>query len=170
MSLKIAEETIGFFDKLAILNAGALTFSVTLLNHATQARWQLFIVYAAWIFLLVALASCLIRNYSNMGHRFYKMGSDQAEAEVALLDADSEAVSALAGFIRYEDAAEPFDAARELRINRENRDVWQKEFEGRKANAEVRWKLHVIAEWAAGISMCLGFLLLITFAVVNTYH
>jgi hypothetical protein len=170
MSVKVAEETVGFFDKLAVLNAGALTFSVTLLSHPTQKHWQLLVVFAAWGFLLLALASCLIRNYANMAHRFYKAGADQAEAEVALIEADSDAVTALGSFIKYADATEPFDVARELQIDKENREVWQKEFDRRKTTAEVRWVVNLVAQWAAGISMCLGFLLLIVFAVFNSYR
>ncbi len=169
-SVKIAEESSAFFDKLAVLNAGALTFSVTLLSHAMQAHWQLFILYAAWILLLVALASCLVRNYSNIGHRFYGVVSNRAESEVALIEADSEVVSAMAGFLKYDDATEPFDKDRELKINRDNREVWQKEFERTKKHAEIRWRVHEIAEWTAGLGACLGFLLLIVFAILNTYR
>ena len=37
ISVKVSEERNDFFDRLAILNAGALTFSVTLLNISTPA-------------------------------------------------------------------------------------------------------------------------------------
>jgi hypothetical protein len=169
-SVKTAEESNAFFDKLAVLSAGALTFSVTFLSRPAQAHWQLFILYAAWVLLLIALASCLVRNYSNIGHRFYKVVSDRAESEVALIDADSEVVSAMAELLKYDDAAEPFDKDRELKINRENREVWHKEFERAKKHADVRWKVHGIAERAAGLGACLGFLLLIVFAILNTYR
>lgn len=166
-SVKIAEETSAFFDRLALLNGGALTFSVTLLSHPTESRSQLFILYAAWILLLVALAACLARNYSNMGHRFYGAASNRVESELALIDADSQVMEAMSNSLVYEDAAEPFDKERELRINRENREVWQKELERTKKQAGIRWKLSEIAEWTAGVSMCLGFLLLIVFAICN---
>jgi hypothetical protein len=169
MSVKIAEESSGFFDKLAVLNAGALTFSVTLLSRQTQPHWQLFILYAAWVLLLVALASCLLRNYANLGHRFFSVGSNRAESEVALIDADTEAVKALAGSLQYEDSVEPFDQVRELRINLENREAWQNEFERTKRRATFLWKVHQVTQWSAGLGMLLGFFLLIIFAILNTY-
>jgi hypothetical protein len=167
-SVKITEESNAFFDRLAVLNAGALTFSVTLLGHPTQTNSRFYILYGAWILLLIALASCLVRNYSNIGHRFYSSVSNRAEAEIALIDADSEAVDSLSGFIKYDDAAEPFNKERELKINRENREVWQEELERVKKQIRIRWRVHGIAEWTAAVSMCLGLLLLIIFAICNT--
>jgi hypothetical protein len=167
---KLADDRCAFFDRLALLAAGALTFSVTLLGHTSQPHpHRLFVLYVAWLLLLLSLGSCLLRNYSNQAHRFYSVGTNRAESEVAVIDADTEAVAALSGWIKYADAAEPFDKDRELRINRENREVWQQEFERNKKKAESHWKLSEAAEWTAGVSMLLGFLLLIAFAVVSTY-
>lgn len=168
-SVKLADDRIAFFDRLALLSAGALTFSVTLLGHTSQPHpHRLFVLYAAWLFLLLSLCSCLLRNYSNQAHRFYQVGSNRAESEVALFDADSEVVAAMAGQIAYSDASEPFDKDRELKINRENREVWQKEFERTKKKAEAHWKVSQWAERVAGVSILIGFLLLIAFAVVST--
>jgi len=169
-SVTLAKERSKFFDRLSVLAAGALTFSVTLLGHPTQPHvYRLFILYAAWLSLLTALGCCLVRNYFNQGHRFYSVGSNRAEAEVQTIDADSDAVTALAGSIIYDDAAEPFDADRELRINRENRVVWQEAWETNKKKAETNWKVSIAAEKTACVAMILGFLLLIVFAFVNTY-
>lgn len=167
---KLADDRCAFFDRLAVLAAGALTFSVTLLGHPSQPHpLRLMILYAAWLSLLLALGSCLIRNYSNQAHRFYSVGSDMAESEVEVIDADSNAMAALSGSIKYSDSAESFDSQRELRINSENREVWQRELGQRKASAAIHWKINKIAEWTACLGMIVGFLLLICFAVVNTY-
>ena len=169
-SAKLADDRVAFFDRLALLAAGALTFSVTLLGHTSQPHsHRLFLLYAAWLLLLLSLCSCLLRNYSNQAHRFYQAGSNSAESEVSVIDADSEVVAAMAGSIQYMDASEPFDKDRELRINRENREVWQKEFDRRKKKAETHWKINLWAERIAGVSILAGFLLLIAFAVVSTY-
>jgi hypothetical protein len=87
-----------------------------------------------------------------------------------LIDADTDAVKAMAAFLKYDDATEPFDKDQELRINKENRQVWQKEFERARKYAAIRWRVHEIAEWTAGLGMVFGFLLLIIFAVCNTYR
>jgi hypothetical protein len=107
--------------------------------------------------------------FANHGHRFYKVGADRAEAEVAPLDADIEVVSAMAQSIKYADALEPFDKERELKINQENRAVWQAEFQRTSKIAKRLWKLHEAVEWVAGVSLFLGFMLLMIFAVYNTY-
>jgi hypothetical protein len=170
-SVKLAEERHAFFDRLALLAAGALTFSVTLIAHPVPPHaLRLFILYGAWIALLIGLGGCLVRNYTNQSHRFFSVGSNRAESEVALIDADTETVTAMAPLIKYEDATEPFDKERELRINKENRDVWQAEFERTKRKAELHWKFAEFAERAAIICVIVGFLLLIIFAVVNTYR
>ena len=75
----------------------------------------------------------------------------------------------MAQSIRYADAAEPFDKDRELKINRENRVVWNKEFERTNKIAKRLWKLHQAVEWTAGVSLFFGFMLLMVFAVFNTY-
>jgi hypothetical protein len=69
----------------------------------------------------------------------------------------------------YLDAAEPFDKDRELKINQENRTVWQEEFQRTKKIAKRLWKLHQASEWVAGVSLFFGFMLLMIFAVYNTY-
>ena len=153
---------------LALLNAGALTFSVTLLGHPTQALSLFYFVYAAWIFLLIALAACLVRTYSNLEHRFYSVASNRAESEIALIDADTDAVGVLSDYLKYDDAAEPFDKDRELRINKENRDEWQKVLAKTKRRADIGWTVFGIAQWTASIAMCLGFLFLIVFAIFRT--
>jgi hypothetical protein len=169
-SVKLAEERSAFFDRLSVLAAGALTFSVTLLGHPSQLHaHRFFVLYAAWMLLLAALGSCLVRNYFNQGHRFYSVGSNRAESEVEVIDADSDAVTAFVGSLMYDDAAEPFDSNRELRINRENRVMWQEAWETNKRKADSHWKISEAAEKTACVTMILGFLLLIVFAVANTY-
>ena len=169
-SVKVAEGLNAYFDRLALLAAGALTFSVTLVGHPTRAHsHRLFIIYAAWACLLTALGSCLLRVFSNHGHRFYKVGANRAEAEVALIDADTEVLKVLGHSIAYSDAAEPFDKQRELKINDDNRAVWRKEFLRTEKMANLLWRIHQGAGWIAGVAMFLGFLLMMTFAIYNTY-
>jgi hypothetical protein len=166
-SKKVADERTAFFDKLAILNAGALTFSVTLLGHPVRhSLCTLFPLYAAWVFLLIALGACLIRNFSHQGYRFSDAATKRAESEIAYIEADSEIVSSRPAI--YADSAEPFDREREIKINRENREAWQTELARHQQEANRGWRLVVVTEWVAGICMLAGFLLLIVFAIFNT--
>src|SRR5580658_7899718 len=65
-SIEVNAQRSKFFDRLAVLNAGALTFSVTLLNvsslNAAIYPPILLFLYAAWACLLIALLACLLRN------------------------------------------------------------------------------------------------------------
>ncbi len=164
VSIKIAADRSAFFDKLAVLNAGALTFSVTLLGRSVQSDpHKMLLLYAAWVSLLIALGACLIRNFSHQGYQFWDAASKRAESEIAYIDVDTEIVSTKS--IVYADSAEPFDKERELRIDKENREVWQKELARLQSKVERHWRLVVATEWIAGIAMFVGFLLLIVFAV-----
>ena len=166
-SIKVAEDRNSFFDRLAILNAGALTFSVTLLGHSVQLQpHKILLLHAAWVSLLIALGACLVRNFSHQGYQFSDAATKRAESEIAYIDVDSEIVSTKP--IAYADSAGPFDKERELRINKENREVWQKELTRLQPEVERHWRLVISAEWIAGIAMLAGFLLLIVFAVANS--
>ena len=59
--------------------------------------------------------------FANHGHRFYNVGADKADAEVAFVDADTEVVNLMGESISYLDALEPYDKDRELKINQENK-------------------------------------------------
>ena len=166
-SKKIAEDRNAFFDKLALLNAGALTFSVTFLgNLAEQHPHRIFVLHTAWAFLLAALGACLVRNLSHQHYLFSDQAAKRAEAEIAFINVDDEVISRRP--IAYSDSSEPFDLKRELLINRENRDIWRKELTEEQPRAERHWRLVLIMEWAAGLSMFTGFLLLVIFAVLNS--
>jgi hypothetical protein len=166
-SQKIAEERNAFFDKLAFLNAGALTFSVTLLGHPDrQSLFTLCGLYAAWGFLLIALAACLIRNFCHQGYRFSEIVAKRMESEILFIDADKDILSTFPAV--YADSPEPFDKERELKVNKLNRDKWQRELDNFKPKVERHWRTVVVTEWLAGICMLAGFLLLITFAIFST--
>lgn len=169
VSTQIIEERTAFFDKLAILNAGALTFSVTLLNRSNPPHSRiLFLLYAAWMSLLVALASCLIRNISHQGYRYSDAIADTQASEIDYIDVNNEILEAKAGSIVYSDSAEPFDPVREKKMAEGNRNLLQQELSRSQTRLKRYWKTVRVGEWAAAISMLVGFLLLIVFAVFDT--
>src|SRR5260370_10624143 len=101
-STKVAEDRSAFFDKLAVLNAGALTFSVTLLGTTVQQdAHSLFILYAAWVSLLITLGACLVRSFSHQGYRFSDPATKRAECEISYIAVHSEIVSATPTSIMY---------------------------------------------------------------------
>lgn len=166
-SKKIAEERNSFFDRLAILNGGALTFSVTLFGHfAPSHPGRTYLLHTAWALLVIALGACLLRNLVYQHYRTSDVVAQMAEAEIAWIDVDTEVISTRT--VLYSDTEEPFDKNRELSLNRANRDVWQKSYKREQLKSTHHWAMVQIAEWVAAVSMFLGFLLLVVFAVSNT--
>ncbi len=169
VSVQIIEERTSFFDKLAVLNAGALTFSVTLLNRTSPSHPHiLYVLYAAWVWLLIALASCLVRNISHQGYRYSNAMAETQASEIEYIDVNSEILVTKADSIMYLDSAEPFDLEGEKKLAEENRKLWDGELLRTKTRLGRYWKTALVSEWVAGIGMFIGFLLLIIFAVLNT--
>jgi hypothetical protein len=167
-SEKIIHERNAFFDRLALLNAGALTFSVTLFASLSVKNPKgLLILHAAWICLLVALAACLIRNLSHQHYRSSHAGASMAKAEVDYIDVDHEAISTR--IVAYSDSSEPYDKQREIKINRANRAIWEQQLTQLETQRDRNWTLVRITEWIAAGSMTTGFLFLVIFATVNTH-
>ena len=165
-SEKLIQERSAFFDRLALLNAGALTFSVTLFASLSVKNPKgLLILHTAWFCLLTALAACLVRNLSHQHYRSTYVAASMARAEVDYIDVDHEAISTRVD--AYSDSSEPFDKRREIKINRENRAKWEQHLAEMETQRDRHWTLVRITEWIASVSMTTGFLLLVIFATVN---
>jgi hypothetical protein len=148
------------------MNAGALTFSVTLLGTfgMKHPHWEESL-HGAWVCLLIAIAACLVRNLSHQHYQLADAMTKLAESEIAYIEIDHEIVSTQT--VIYSDSSEPFDREREIALDGSNREVWQKSLAEQQNNATRNWRLVVGAEWTAGISMVLGFMFLVLFAIHN---
>lgn len=113
--------------------------------------------------MLIALAACLFRNLAQQSHHYFDAVMKMSESEISYIEADTEVVSARFPSIIYEDSPEPFDLNRELQINK------QTETSGIN-KCSIRRHGLAGTEWIAGICMCLGFSLLIAFAIIKTYE
>ena len=155
-----------FFDRLALLNAGALTLSITLLGSLgpKNPHYRSFL-YCAWILLLTSMGACLVRNLTHQHYQMADAMAKMAEAEIAYIDVDHEIVSTRT--VMYSDSVERFDRDREISLNRSNREVWKKTLDDEQRKAEQSWDTVRRSEWAAGISIFLGFACLVVFAVRN---
>jgi hypothetical protein len=170
--VRINEQRSRFFEKLALLNAGALTFSVTLLTPATPGQPTyppiLIVLQGGWVCLLIALGACLLRNLANQGYRYYDAVAKMQQSEIEYIDADTALIQA--GRVgTYSDSTDRFDAKRELAVNSEKRAGWEKGMGEAKARADRNTKIRRVAEWVVGVSMPLGFLLLVVFSILKTY-
>ncbi len=157
-----------FFDRLALLNAGALTFSATLLSNLanrqhTSEKW---IVHLAWGLMLIALGSCLVRNVSHQHYRIAELATRRAESEIAVTETDSEVIQNRP--VVYSDSTEAFDRDRELELNKSNAQTWRTEQATQRVLADTYWRVLRASEWTAAVAMFGGFLLMVVFAVLNT--
>jgi hypothetical protein len=167
ISKQVSKRREGFFNRLALLNAGALTFSVTLLSqmgpHQNGAyKWLL---HGAWGLLLIALGACLVRNLSHQHYEFAETAALWAESEIGFIEADREAVTSRG--VAYSDSSEPFELNRELQIYSSNQQKWQKDQSKQKRLANIYWRLVRFAEWTAAVTMFGGFLAMVLFAVLS---
>lgn len=164
-SKEIVARREAFFDRLALMNVGALTFSVTLAGRMGNNAHLPKTLFGAWGFLLLAAGACLVRNLSHQHYQMADALTNMAESEVAYIDVDHEVIST--GNVVYADSAEQFDQNREITMNRANREIWKKTLETQQRAATRNWGIVHTAEWVAGSAMLLGFGFLITFALRN---
>lgn len=168
VSVRVAADRSDFFYRLSLLSGGALTFSVAWLGYfAPLTTCRLMLIYASWLFLLTSLCACLIRNLSHQGYLFADVASKRIESEIAYIDVDSELITT--HVVAYSESSENFDRHRELRINKENRELWQEELKKHQPFVDRYWKRVKLMEGLATSCVFVGFLLLIIFAVVNSY-
>jgi hypothetical protein len=164
-SKQIVARREAFFDRLALMNVGALTFSVTLAGRlGTNAHFPKTLFFA-WGFLLIAAGACLLRNLSHQHYQMADSVASMAEAEVAYIDVDHEVIGT--GNVMYSDSPELFDQNREVTLNRANRETWKKTLDRQQRTVSRSWKIVTGSEWASGIAMLLGFGFLIAFALRN---
>ncbi len=164
-SKQIVARREAFFDRLALMNVAALTFSVTLAGRLGSNVHFPKTLFCAWGFLLLAAGACLLRNLSHQHYQIADVMTDMAESEVAFIDVGHEVIST--GNVMYSDSSEPYDQNREATLNRSNREIWKKALE-KHQRIEIRsWKIVTGSEWVAGIAMLLGFGFLIVFALRN---
>jgi len=164
-SKQIAARREAFFDRLALMSIGALTFSVTLAGRLGANTHFPKTLFFAWGFLLLATAACLIRNLSHQHYQMADAVANMAASEVAFIDIDHEVISK--GNVRYSDSPGPFDQKREITLNRSNREAWKRTLEAKQHTVTRHWRIVARAEWVAGIAMLSGFGFLIAFALRN---
>lgn len=162
-SKEIVARREAFFDRLLLMNVGALTFSVTLAGRMGNNAHLPKTLFGAWGFLLLAAGACLVRNLSHQHYQLADALTNRAESEIAYIDVDHEMISR--GNVMYSDSTELFDQNREITINRSNRDIWKETLETQHRAATRSWGIVHTAEWVAGSAMLLGFSFLITFAL-----
>ncbi len=164
-SKQIVARREAFFDRLALMNVGALTFSVTLAGRLGTSAHFPKTLFCAWGFLLIAAGACLLRNLSHQHYQLADAMTDMAESEIDYIDVGQEVIKT--ENVIYSDSPEPYDQNRELALHGSNREVWKKAHAKYQRTNTRNWKIVIGSEWTAAIAMLLGFAFLIVFALRN---
>jgi hypothetical protein len=174
----IQQETIRdrarYFEKLALLNGGALALSVSVLGYfVTRPAPRVHCVIAlhtAWGLLLVGLLASVFRNLYHQNYRFYRSASWWAEAVAGLKSAEAEFVKSRVDIL--------VDQSRHVLTSSEGEQFLvhisgkanaysnRKDETGRKA-AEYE-RLFRLCELSSHVAFVLGLVLMAFFVVANT--
>lgn len=172
---KAASERSQFFEKLALLDGGAIVLSVTFIGYFLSAQGTLRgrrLLYGSWSLLLLSLLACLLRNFFYQNYLYYsrvpsyiQQLSEQKELEAKVAIDPTQLFLSEEG--RPLTAKEREDFAAELKTKAHNYRTEAKAAVGRGKRAERVWRP---CEPAALIALFCGLTLLVSFAILNTHH
>jgi hypothetical protein len=170
---RAASERGQFFEKLVLLNGGAIVVSVTFLGYFLPRQDTIRfrpVLHWSWSLLLVSLLACLVRNFYYQNYVYYarvspyiRKLSERTEIEAKV------AVDPTQLFLTDEDkpmtATERDAFAAELKAKSQNHRT-EADRAGRRARfAERVWRP---CESIALTTLVLGLTLLVWFAIINT--
>jgi hypothetical protein len=168
-----ASERSQFFEKLALMNGGAIVLSVTFIgyflsDHGTINRRHL--LHGAWMLLLLSLLACLLRNFFYQNYVYYsrvspyvrKLGEESdMEAQVAI-DLSTPMLSENDAVMTPKEREE---YAAGLKKKAQNRHTEAATAAAKGKRAERIWRP---CEPAALVALFLGLVMLVWFAILNT--
>ncbi|HXA78708.1 MAG TPA: hypothetical protein VNV41_16355 [Candidatus Acidoferrales bacterium] len=168
-----ASERSQSFEKLALLNGGAIVLSVTFIGYFLsdhgEIKWR-YLLHGAWVLLLLSLLACLMRNFFYQNYVYYSRVSpyvrklaEQADMEVRV------AIDPSAPMLSEDDSVmtpkEREEYAAQLRTKAKNRHTEAESAGKRGRRAERIWRP---CEPVALVALFLGLTMLVWFAVLNT--
>ena len=166
ISSEVAAERSRYFERLALLNGGALTLSVTLINtfltsHAvTLLRWVLTV---SWGFLLAGMLCAVLRNFFHTSHKYYYHFGRMAKAESELSE---EEVDFYSGGQVFKNGVE-MNREELLDTAKTNTTAWNKQWLDADRNEKSSSRLFTTLEVCAQTSFFLGLIMLIVFSIMN---
>lgn len=171
---KASTERNQFFDKLALLDGGAIVLSVTFIGYlipkqgTITGRWAL---YPGWCLLLVSLLLSLLRNFFYQNYHFYARVSPYIRKRSEKIDAEMQVVADPAQVFLAEDgkriltAKERLEFAEQLKSKAQGYRSEAERVNRRGKIAEYIWRP---CEPSALITFFLGLTFLVWFAILNT--
>lgn len=175
IQFEVMREGARFFERLALLNGGALVLSVSFLGYLS-ARPQanvanIFILYVAWGFLMAGLLASTFRNLYQQSYVYFATVAPWAEAGAKLKEVELKVLQDADGrSILVDSAHKPLSSEEQtkfLEMLGKKRDSWTKlrdKAEGRAASYE---RAFVALDLIAQIGFVVGLLLMVSFAVAN---
>lgn len=168
-----ASERSQFFEKLSLLNGGAIVLSVTFLgyflsDHGTI-KWR-HLLHGAWMLLLLSLLACLLRNFFYQNYVYYARVSpyvrnlgEQADMEARVaVDLNTPMLSENDSLMTPKEREE---YAAQLKTKAQLRHGEAAAAVAKGSRAERIWRP---CEPVALVALFLGLTMLVWFAVLNT--
>jgi len=173
---KAASERSQFFEKLALMDGGAIVVSVTFIGYFLSAQGTLRgrgFLYGSWCFLLLSLLACLLRNFCYQNYLYYsrvspyiRKLSDQKELEAKVATDQTQTFLAEEGD-RVLTPEEREDFATKLRAKADNYRTEADSAITKGGRAARIWRP---CEPTALIALFCGLVLLVCFAILNTHY
>ena len=165
------DKTDQFFERLALLNGGALASSATILGHfftrIPAAVNAIYLLEAAWGLLLYALAAAFARNYSLQRYRWYGTYEKYAEKKAQREAASITFFEGEIAEIIDRHSGLPLDRKQEIDIAHHNQQQWEKATTEAKGTERRLIRVAVVFEYSCIGATFVGLVLLVAFAAMN---
>ncbi len=167
------EQHIAFFEKLALLNGGALASSATVLGYFAPSHGVArasSVIEAAWGMLAVGMVASFSRNYFAPLLPWYQSFEIYMRKKAEHQRADADAMRNLRDTILDRYSGQPLDRDEEIRISEGNAGRWEAASKAADAKAKRRKVLMDVSEYAALGASVVGIFLLVAFTLLNMAH
>jgi len=172
IQLKSASERNQFFEKLALLDGGAIVVSVTFLGYLLPKqdaiRWR-YILHGSWLLLLLSLLACLLRiffyqNYAYYSHAepYLRRWAEKSEVEAQLGKEPNQL------FVSGGAALSEAERTTWAELKLAQAENLRKEADKSTRRAQINKRVWRPCEYIALVALCLGLVMLVVFALKNS--
>lgn len=171
---EVIREGARFFERLALLNGGALVLSVSFLGFLSSRQGtsmeHIEVLYTSWGMLLAALLASTFRNLYHQAYLYHATFSMWARDAETLKEIEVETVGGSNALI-VDANRKPLlaDALQRFRGRLEtNKAFWTQAKGKSEKDAESYTRVYKFCEYVSQIGFFFGLLLMVFFAVANT--
>jgi uncharacterized protein (DUF486 family) len=167
---EVIREAARYYERIALLNGGALVLSVTFLGYLSSRQvpriaW-IIVLHFAWGFLLLGLLAAIFRNRIHSGYTYYSAFCQMADRVIGLNTAEIQLLES--GNVQFVDAQLRAASTNEIAKDLEKkRETWNRSRENAERKRKISERVFRVLEFGAEGCLVVGLILLIFFAVRN---